>query len=258
MPDRHTSFEIGSNHHLLADNVNVRSKADPKAVVVTKLPIGSLVKIIEQGPVFSMNGLEATWYEVEFNLNGQPSKGHVWGGLIASASLPSISDPSLFFHYGISKVAEEDEGATNTLFQIRAERNGKEIARLEFDGGYASPSTGFEIVSMPPKGIKGVSEIVEISYSDGFCGGFFGEVYLVWNGAEFIFMTSTHDGVDAPYTYDEQIIFPSDEGGQAGKVIFRAYSNSEAVEQEQEDLNVEKMEEEVFYVWDGKQLVVVK
>lgn len=251
--NRYTEFEPKTNHYTLANNVNVRVSPDPKSKTFAKLLIGMHVRILEAGSLYTMNGVEAPWYKVSIPTFEQSATGYVWGGLIASQTFASPSDSGLHFHYGISSIRKEEHYDVLTV-QVRAEKGRKELGKLEFDaiGGVNTYVTGS---FRENHGLKGVLDVLELDYSDGFCGGQFGQVYVAWTGTALVHLKTITDGVDAPYVYDESLVFPGEEGGVQGKVVFTAVSNEEAVEQEKEDLNEMKEVELKVYVWDGQKLV---
>jgi hypothetical protein len=255
-PNRYTTFEVGSTQHLLADNVNVRKTPASTGVVATKLPIATEVKILDAQGSLSLNGFDAPWYKIEYkNEQGKAAQGYVWGGLVATGSQKSKTDPQVRFLYGLNKIQEEDEGATTTGIQLRASKNNKEIAKLEFFG-HGSVSTYSQLEALPPQGLPGVKDILDVDFSDQFCGGAFGKVYVFFDGTQLLYGMSIRDFIDAPIVYTETLLFPSDEGGIPGKVRFVAESNAKAVDHEDEgaDLNVKDIVQEHIYRWTGAEL----
>jgi hypothetical protein len=254
----YTSFEIGSTQYLLGNDVNVRKTPASSGAVQTKLPIATEVKIMAEEGSFAMNGFSAPWYKVEYkNTQGKAEQGYVWGGLIAAGSAKSKTDPDLRFLYGLNKIQEEDEGATTTGLQLRAAKYNKELAKIEFFG-LGAVSTYSKLEVAPPQGLTGVKDILDVDFSDQFCGGAFGKVYLFWDGTKFHYAIGIRDFIDAPMVYTETLLFPSDEGGIKGKVRFVAESNAKVAESEDPnvDLNQKEVVEEHIYLWTGSELKI--
>lgn len=260
VPNNYATFEVGSTQFLLGNDVNVRATASSSGAVRTKLPIATPIKILATEGSFAMNGFDAPWYLVEYkNAQGKADQGYVWGGLIATSSEKSKTDPDLRFLYGLSKIQEEDEGATTTGLQLRAAKANKEIAKLEFFG-YGSVGTSTFLDAGAPQGLPGIKDILFVDFSDNYCGGAFGKVYVFFDGAKLHYAMGTRDFIDAPMVYTETLLFPSDEGGVKGKVRFVAESNAKVAESEDPnvDLNQKEITEEHTYIWTGTALKVEK
>jgi hypothetical protein len=256
--NRYTTFEVGSTQYLLAHDVNVRKTPASNGVVATKLPIATAVKILAADGSLAMNGFDAPWYKVEYkNAQGKAEQGYVWGGLIATGSEKSKTDPEVRFLYGLAKIQEEDEGATTTGLQVRAAKNNQELAKLEFFG-FGSVTTDSKLETLAPQGLAGLKDILFVDFSDQFCGGAFGKVYVFFDGTKLSFAMSIRDFIDAPMIYTESLLFPSDEGGIKGKVRFVAESNAKVAESEDPDVDLNQMDvvEEHVYIWNGKELKI--
>lgn len=248
----YSQLETGKTYTLLGDDVNARAAAGTQHDVVAKIPIGSSLKLLEIGPLLKLKGFEAPWIQVEFDHHGDPERGYIWAGFLAAGSIQSKTDPELFFHYGASKV-ERVEWGDKVRMQIRAEKNNEEIAKVEFEfGGTAKTTVNSE--NLGDKGVKGVKDILNISYSDEYCGGAFGDVMTFWDGKDLHFAIDLRDGADAPMFADESLVFPADSAGLPGKLQWIS------VVGEYTDDGVEEVDqrEEKIYVWNGKALEEVK
>ena len=260
IPNRYTTFEDGSTQYLLGNDVNVRKTPAATGTVITKLPIATEIKVLSSEGSFAMNGFEAPWCKIEFkNAQGKAEQGYVFSGLIATSSAKSKTDPDLRFLYGLSKIQEEDEGATTTGLQMRAAKGNKEIAKLEFFG-YGSVGTHTFLETAPPQGLTGLKDILFVDFSDQYCGGAFGKVYVFFDGAKLHYAMGIRDFIDAPMVYTENLLFPSDEGGIKGKVRFVAESNAKYAESEDPNVDLNQMDvtEEHVYTWTGTTLKLEK
>lgn len=245
-------FEQGSSQKLVADNVNVRKAPQPNAEVITKLPIATDITILSQEGNYTMNGVEAPWFKVKFKGSAGFQEGYVWGGLIATAFVRGES--GITFLYNPTRFVQSEEDGEDLVLQVRAVQAGKELSRIEVPA-VGSMGTRNTLTVLAPTGLPGVKDALEFDFSDEFCGGMFGQTYLFWDGTKLFDVYTTHDGVDAPYSYDEALTFPNQEGGKPGKVIFTASSNEKYAEDENADPNQYDVIDTRTYTWNGKTLV---
>lgn len=237
---------------LLADKVNIRQTASSKGEIVATLPIGTMVTLKSKSDKnHSMNGHTAPWYEVSFSKDGKQLSGYVWGGLISEGFNSEINQSGdVKFVYGIEKVGKSKEGMWDVSIQLRAYKDGKELDKITFD----SPSylTSFnQLTVFNDKGIKGIKNVLQCSFSGEACGVPSGDVYVFWNGTELQYVTTTNSFSDAPVFADETLIFPTDIDGKAGKIILKSESG-EYVEGKDEP-EYDSRETKIF-TWTGTAL----
>jgi hypothetical protein len=122
-------FEPGT-YYILDGRVNVRTEPNLSGKIIGQLEINSQIKIIECA--FNeqvIDDVSAYWYKIEYN----NSYGYIWGGYIAVQTLiydidnNGVND---FFHYRISKVAENKSKIINGFSDVFAYIN-NEIIPLE-------------------------------------------------------------------------------------------------------------------------------
>lgn len=249
-------IEADKNYFLLADAVNLRSKPDAKSEVLAKLQIGIELKILQVTETdFELNGFSAPWLKV--SANGKT--GYIWAGFLSISNLKSASNPDLIFLVGISKVVKKkmaDYESDAVTMQIRVCQNNKEIQKLEYDGK-GSLSTARSADLLVNKGVSGVESILDIEYSDNFCGGSFGNHIFFWDGKKLYFVKHLQSGADAPCFSSEDFIYPADESGKANTILMKVESGCSDMESESDEIvyDTHRMEE---YVWKNNKLVFVK
>ncbi len=249
-------IEADKNYFLLADAVNLRSKPDAKSEVLAKLQIGIELKILQVTETdFELNGFSAPWLKVSAN----EKIGYIWAGFLSISNLKSASNPDLIFLVGISKVVKKkmaDYESDAVTMQIRVCQNNKEIQKLEYDGK-GSLSTARSADLLVNKGVSGVESILDIEYSDNFCGGSFGNHIFFWDGKKLYFVKHLQSGADAPCFSSEDFIYPADEGGKANTILMKVESGCSDMESESDEIvyDTHRMEE---YVWKNNKLVFVK
>jgi len=96
--------------------------------------------------------------------------------------------------------------------------------------------------------------ILKINFSDGYCAGAFGDVYLFWDGTTLHHVKTLDEGFDAPYSATNRFVFPTDEKGKKGLIINKSESGFYG---DDDKFHIENWER-VTYKWDGSKLVVVK
>ena len=108
--NKYHEFQVGDKSYLLADNVNVRAEAFSKSAIVTNLPIGTAVEIIEiSDEKLRLSGFKINWYKVFFKSKDGVTEGYVWGGLISEGTITCASDPSIQFLYGVASLRKNKE-----------------------------------------------------------------------------------------------------------------------------------------------------
>jgi hypothetical protein len=249
-------FEEGASFYLLADQVNARKAPDLKSAVISKLPIASKIKIIEFSETVSeINTVRAPWYKVSFSDKGKNVEAFIWGGFISLRSENAVNANGVIFLHGISKIEEvKKDGYTDykVTMQARAAKGNKEIAKIDFQS-FGSMPTSRELIVSGPRGVEGLENILDFSYSDNYCGGAFGNQIYFWDGKKFIFVKNLQSGVDAPCFSFETFIYPEDEGGKKDLILLKFEAGCELEEEESEVSK--KMTE---YSWSNNKLTQLK
>ncbi|MDF1550492.1 MAG: SH3 domain-containing protein, partial [Bacteroidales bacterium] len=213
---------IGESQYLLFDKVNLRSHPYTDSEIVKNLPIGSLMKIIgKSDSSLTLNGYSHNWYQVsQIDENNKEIgvQGYLWGGFFAENLYETENDPEVRFLYGLAKMKKTEWGEVPVV-QVRAIISDKEIAQVSFEA-IGSLTTYRNCELLGNKGIRNINEIIHFNFSDDFCGGAFGDVYIFWDKAILHHARTLHSGADAPVFSDESFIFPEDEGGKEGRIIF--------------------------------------
>ncbi len=245
-------FEVGQTVYLLGDSVNIRKSADLNAEVVTKLPIGSKLKIISKSDkVTRLNNFDMPWYYVEIN---KKQKGYVWGGKIAMASCRSTENPDIVFHFGIEKATADGEG----ILQIRVEKGNKQLQALSFEG-FGRVTKRHTFTNHGNRGLKSVNDVLYVDGFGEFCGDGGGAVALFWADNKLIFVKQLWDMFDAPVFGSQRFLFPADMEGEKDRIILREEAG-EYVDDENDPTEskiVYSQDETTRYKWNGKELVKI-
>jgi len=207
-------------YYLLVDNVNLRQKPTANSSIITKLPIGTEFYLLEiTDSVMTINNYSNYWCHVSVvdYIKKDITDGYIWAGFFAEGLLESKEDEGVKFVWGLSKI--DTANWNNVFIQVRAFKDKTELSKIEFEGvGTITTSNSCEIFGN--KGVKNTTNILWFNFSDDFCAGAFGDVYIFWDKVYLHFVKKLRSGADAPVFSSEKFIFPSDKDGKEGKIIF--------------------------------------
>jgi len=242
------------SYYLLFDNTNLRNQPGLKSDVVQLLKLGTELKIDgKTTDTYTQNGITHYWYSVTVLDNTgkeTPTKGYIWGGFLAEFMVESKDDPGIKFVFGLAKVTKKDDFPT-TFYQIRVYKDNMELAKHEFQG-VGSTSTSRTIDIFGNKGVKNITNILQITFSDGFCAGAFGDIFFFWDKAILHYVNTLYSGFDAPFFSEDKYTFPEDEGGKPNVIIFSSESGEHVDENK---INYEKQEKKTMF-WTGTELKI--
>ncbi|MFT5645501.1 MAG: hypothetical protein ACI976_000171 [Aureispira sp.] len=255
-------FEVGEKRYLLADKVNIRAEASSKSAVVTNLPIGTAVKIIEiSDKKLRLNGFKTNWYKVSFsanNVNDKVTKGYVWGGLIAEGTIAAATDPKLLFLYGIASVKKENKEekiSGKGFIQLRACKENKELSKIRITSASEYLELDHWLVNYGNKGLETIQDIIEFGESAPYCGGVNAYNIVFWDGKKLLKATTLYPGGEGRYYTRDALIFPSEKGGVKGKIIG---DQEVGWFDDEKDTNVVESHKQVEYTWTGETLKQTK
>lgn len=244
-------FQQGKTYHLLADKVNIRSTASTSGSIVATLPIATQVTFERwNSSQLTIGGYTAKWAKISFihPTKNQKVIGYVWGGFISESLIKSKANPSLSFVYGISKVKKDEDHGETVILQMRVVKNKTEIDRIIFKA-VGPVHINHSGTTLGDRGVKGIKEIVMLDFSQEMCGGAFGQVVLFWDGQKMHHAKLLRDGADAPFYWEESLVYPNDKGGKPNRIIFKTEEGGE------NDNGQEYSEVKTYdYYWTGTKL----
>ncbi|MFK7795918.1 MAG: SH3 domain-containing protein [Aureispira sp.] len=246
------AFEVGTTTYLLADRVNIRTTPSSKSAVVVNLPIGTALKILaETDNKLRLNGFRAPWYKVSFAAVEGVSTGYVWGGLLALGSFSSSKDKGVMFLYGLADIKiKKGEEYPRATIQIRACKKNKELSRIKI------PSVGnrniyHQFSNYGNRGVKNIEDVLEYSESQEFCGGENPTTVIFWDGKVLHHVTTLYYMGDPPVFAYRKLIYPTDAGGKASRIIVETVEGWYDEEKQEDVIETHK---KVAYVWGGREL----
>lgn len=197
-------FEPGEQVYVFGNDVKLRAEPNTDSKVLELLKIGEWVKIIEKTEFsWPYKGFDSPFYKVKYD----DMTGYILGGLL-SLERKTVGGINYFFAYSM----EGDELFLN-------------IRSMHFGNIYKKKiplSNPFiAIKTHNNRGIGNLDGMLFIDYQAGHDGDENGGVYLFpFEGVLSKYELSQYHDHDSFY-YSEKFIFPDEEGGIPGKIIFK-------------------------------------
>ena len=229
---------------MYADRVNVRNSPSLDGQVLFTLAEGTPLEMIYGMSETTLNDESGSWKIVRY----QGKTGYIWGPLLAFQAVRSMTDPEVLFVLGPNKNQEE--------VGVKVFRNGKRIQEFTFKG-LKSLHQMSRFESKGNKGVKGIEDLLYITYYAEACGEIGGDVMLAWDGKLLRhFFTSTSMG-DGGLFEIEEIVLPADLHGEKGSIVVYKESGEYHYDNEQiENQTVEYFQKEIHrYRWNGERLI---
>ncbi len=254
-------FAIDSQYFTMVTDANLRDKPGTQSKVLIKLPIGIPVKVLAVAEeTYTQRGVTLPWVKIRVEMTGSaPLTGYLWGGFLALAHIQTPDEeymPNRGVLY-LTGVAAYDSTKHLLTAQVRAAKDGKELAKTEFTTtGDLSYYPSFAVDYSP---FKGVNALLTVNYYYPACGYPSGNNLLFWqeNGqlSKVLETSSVSDG--GVFYSSEEYVMPSDKGGIGNHVM--VVKDECEFEEKGEDLVVSKQAYKVtLYKWTGTKLKKVK
>jgi hypothetical protein len=252
-------FVVGKSYFTFVSDANLREKSSTQSAVVGKLPIATPVEILSVSTdSFVQRGVRLPWVKVR-TTEASPKTGYVWGGFLALASIQTPNDeytPNAGVQY-LTGVSAYDENKHQLTVQVRVAKDGKELAKSEFNtSGDLSYYPTFSVDFQPFQKVKAV---ISVNYFYPACGYPSGNNLLFWteNGA-LSRVLETSSVSDGGVFYDsEEAIMPGQPGGIGDHVVV-VRDHSEFTEKGNDLVRSKQNYGIVIYKWNGTKLVKMK
>jgi hypothetical protein len=253
-------FEVGNKYYSMVSDANLREKTGTQSAVLIKLPIGSSVEILNvTTDSLTLRGVTLPWVQVRTAVGGKPYTGYIWGGFLALASIQTPNDeytPNAGVLY-LTGVAAYDEAKHLLTLQVRAAKDGRELAKCEFTtNGDLSYYPEFAVRFEPFQKVKAV---LTVNYYYPACGYPAGDNVLFWmENNQIVKVLETSSVSDGGVFYSsEDYLMPSDKGG-IGDHILVVRDQSEFEEQGENMVRSSQKYSLSLYKWNGTKLNKLK
>ena len=239
---------------VLVSDANLRDKPSIKATTIAQLPIATKVQILERTTdSLTLNGFRAPWFRV--SANGK--MGYLWSGILTTVAMTTQEeDPTsnLTFLAGIASYNEKEYKVT---IQIRTAKNGKEIAKTEFQ---TVGDLGYELGLTLKNGyFDKVKQVLSIEMTYGACDYAQGDYLMFFTeGGKLVRQLDMVSASSAGAGYGSQnYILPSDKGGIAGHVLVTEDSaeEEEVMKNGNPEYKIKNQKYKItLYKWTGAKL----
>ncbi len=200
-------FKNGEIAYMFGNDVKLRDQPNVESNVLTLLKIGEQIEIMEKSDsTMQFDGIESPWYKVKTN----DKVGFVLGSLI---SLDKATNGNLTYLVSLKK------DGIKLFAKTRVFENG-----LDFKENISQLMTSeFSIKATGNKGLENIKSIFQIDYLAESCGVNGGGIYLFYDGNVFLKAIDYTQVVDGDsYWFIEDYIFPNEEGGVKGKIVYKS------------------------------------
>ena len=248
------TFEEGQTYAVLNNQSSIYAAPDANAAVVTALRINQPILIKKRLEArLKVNGFQTNWYHVSFN-NGQ-GEGYIWGGNIAVGVFKSKAQSQVTFLYGIHHIGLIERGGyvdETIQLQLNVCKQGLLMHQLQFEA-MGTLYTKTQGLALGNKGLASVKDVIEIAFSDGYCGGVSAQTTIFWDGRQLHYGRLLSNGYSNTHFSNQYLIFPNDEGGAVDRILFKEESGTF-------DANKQPIydhQNSTPYIWTGQTLKVL-
>lgn len=248
------TLDEGKTYYILKDQSKVHTAPFITATTVAILSVSTAITVEERmDEIVKINGFRTNWYRVSFDNNGIREEGFVWGGNIAVGAFRGIENPKLLFLYGIDNIELVQRG--DYLDQsIKLQLNVSELGVLKdqlFIEAIGTLYTNTQGQALGNKGLKNVQEVIEIAFSDGYCGGVSAATTVFWDGQKLHYVDLLSNGFSSEYFINKYFIYPTDKNGTEGKIILR----EEEGNYDSNKIPTYTNQKEYTFEWNGVKLI---
>lgn len=236
---------------VIADTAYVRDQPSTKGAVVRQLSAGAKVTLVESAGVQTIRGFEAPWIKVRMP---DAKEAYIWKGLLA---LDSYTRNGETFLYGIDRSIpgrEDGDGATYFAKATVLDSAGNALASKKWKLSSSEALSACEGKVLGDMGLDGIKSIFRIYFSGEACGIPTDYYYFGWTGTELLTLPGKTMVSDAGvFYYEEKLFFPSETGGQPGKIV-KVTEREEVLEETDKQGNpkTKTSRSREVYRWDGK------
>lgn len=197
--------------YVFADACNVRKEPKQDAEAITKLLIGTRIRVLQvMDATTTINGVKSNWLKIQ----SDTVTGYVWGGTITNALL-ELPDGRIAT-WGIVKIQGKEE-SLKVFGSVRLAKNQTVTSYLDFEVTYGDDPTYGQLKLYEKPLLDSVTLCVSYETMSEACGVFSSEHYLLEANNKLIyagFGCSMGDG--GIFHTNRSLVFPTPE--KEGKV----------------------------------------
>ena len=224
---------ITSPAYTFGDRINIRSKPDIESGILNTIPVGTLLKVIQNTKIIYMDsGLTDYWYKISCNPYGKGDiTGYVWGGYISNQSfsidvtnegvkeLVLVKNLTQGIYSDQVKDASNDSQRGRSDLLIRIIKNRTVINELYPD--HTGEAGRFDIRIFKPKGFNPPLTFLCISYCvSGETSESYNTLHVI-SGNDLFQALSLRSGGEGGYGSFSEAVFPGDKGGKPNRILVK-------------------------------------
>ncbi|BDS15356.1 hypothetical protein [Aureispira anguillae] len=247
------TFEEGQSFYILKDGSTIHAAPFVTATKLASLRSGTPIRVEERmDELFKINGFRTNWYRIIFDNNGLWAEGYIWGGDIAVGAFYAKENPDVLFLYGIDEIRLVNRGDyTEESLQLclYACRNGRvqDVLRFEAMGTLYTKTQGRAYGN---RGVEMIQDVLEIAFSDGYCGGVAATVTVFWDGQQLHYINLLSNGFSSETFSNRFYIYPAEHKKQGQIIILKEEAGS--FELNKKVVYTHQLEKQ--FIWEGKRL----
>lgn len=217
------SFEEGKTFYVLKQST-VHAAPFVTAAVLGKVRTGTVVRVEERmDEIFRINGFRTNWYRVLFESEGRWEEGYLWGGNIAVNAFYAQDNPNVLFLYGVDHIGLVDRGnyteeSIQLAMYVLEDRKVRDSLVFEAMGTLYTKTQG---KAFGNKGLEAIQEIIEVAFSDGYCGGVAATVTIFWDGQNLHYVNLLSNGFSTETFANRFYIYPKEHQEKEQIIILR-------------------------------------
>lgn len=206
------SFEEGKSFYALRTS-NVHAAPFITAAVLGNVSTGTIVRVEERmDEIFKIKGFRTNWYRIIFDNNGQLEEGYLWGGNIAMYAFYAKENAKVLFLYGVDHIGLVNRGnyteeSIQLALYVLENKQLKDSVVFEAMGTLYTQTQGRALGN---KGLKSIKEIIEIAFSDGYCGGVAATVTVFWDGQKLHYVNLLSNGFSTESFSNRFYLYPQE------------------------------------------------
>lgn len=205
----YANYAKGDTSYTYENNVTLLKTPSEDTDTLAILPIGALVIIDSTYETdYDVEWVKPNFYPIRYNGMKGYVPGHTLG--IAKFSYPELQI-HLIFNYPDKQDYNEQKLTYKELY-------GDTVI---YENVIALQTPLFHLYSIGKKGLDSLEDLIVVEYIAQACGEQGGKDIYTWSPMELMPLAQLNDiGDGGVYYITEQLIFPSDPGGQAKKILF--------------------------------------
>lgn len=225
---------------------------DTEAVLHATLPTATPLKILERlDEAEKRLGFYTNWYRVQY----QQQEAFIWGGDLAVAQVQASNAP-IQFTYGLKKISTiqyNNYQEPQLLLLLFASYQGQVLDSIAL-AAVGTLYTQTQLQTKDNQGLIGIEQVVELAFSDGYCGGVAATSTLLWDGKKWHVLGLLSQGFGENTFSNQYYKYPQDH--KKGSNIIELWKEEGYYNSKQQP--VYRRRKKQWYEWTGTQLLSIE